>query len=118
MVLAMGLFGKKTAGDKEPRAHLTDPAMLRRKGTLGRARILELESKPSVGGSMADPAYHCTLTLEVLPEEGEPYRAKVQQRMVRSILGQLTGDDVVAPAWIDPKDPGKVAVDVAAGPIG
>jgi hypothetical protein len=113
----MGLFGNKKTGVDEVRVHLTDPGMLRRKGTLGRARILELESKPSVGGSMADPAYHCTLTLEVLPEGGDPYRAKVQQRMVRSILGQLAGEDVVAPAWIDPKDPGKVAVDVAAGPV-
>jgi hypothetical protein len=91
--------------------------MLRRKGTLGRARIVEIESKPSVGGSMADPAYHCTLTLEVMPDAGASYPAKVQQRFVRSILGQLTGDDVIAPAWIDPKNPSKVAVDVAAGPI-
>jgi hypothetical protein len=113
----MGFFGNKKTGGDEPRVHLTDPAMLRRKGTLGRARILEIESKPSVGGSMADPAYHCALTLEVLPDGGEPYRAKVQPRMVRSILGQLTGDDVVAPAWIDPRNPGKVAVDIAAAPI-
>jgi hypothetical protein len=113
----MGLFGKKKSDDQGPRVHLTDPAMLRRKGTLGRARIIAIESKPSVGGTIADPAYHCTLALEVLPDGGDPYPAKVQQRMTRSILGQLTGDDVVAAAWIDPKDPGKVAVDVAAGPV-
>jgi hypothetical protein len=113
----MGLFGKGKADGAAPRARLTDPAALRRKGTLGKARVLEIESKPSVGGSMADPAYHCTLSLEVLPEGGEPYRVSVQQRMVRSTLGQLTGDEVVAPAWIDQKDPSKVAIDVAAGPI-
>jgi hypothetical protein len=113
----MGLFKKKQSDRREPRVHLTDPAMLRRRGTLTRARILDIHGKPSVGGSMADPGYHCVLTLEVLPEGGDPYRAKVQQRMTRSILAQLTGDDVRVMAWVDPRDPARVAVDVAAGPV-
>jgi hypothetical protein len=111
----MGLFGRKAA--REPRPRLTDPAMLRSKGVLGKARVLEIESKASVGGTMADPAYHCTLTLEVLPVDAKPYPLKVQQRMARSALAQLTGDDVVAPAWIDPVNPAKVAIDIAAGPV-
>jgi hypothetical protein len=116
----VGLFSKKdkaTTGDGT-RARLTDPAMLRRKGILARARILAIESKPSVGGSMADPAYHCILRLEVQLEGETPYEANVQQRIVRSSLGLLTGDDVVAPVWVDPKDRSRVAVDVAAGPVG
>lgn len=117
----MPLFGK---GDKPDasgadlgRARLTDPAMLRRKGVPARARILAIESRPSTGGSVSDPAYQCTLSLEVrLPGEA-PFEVKVQQRLVRSILGLLAGDDVVAAAWVDPKDHSRVAVDVAAGPI-
>jgi hypothetical protein len=115
----MGLFGKKDKTDTSAggRARLTDPAMLRSKGILARAQILEIESKPSVGGTMADPAYHCTLKLEVrLPDEA-PYEAHVQQRLPRSILGLLAGDRVVAAAWVDPKDHSRVAVDAAAGPI-
>jgi hypothetical protein len=115
----VGLFRKKDDADSaaSARPRLTDPAALRRKGIQGRARILELESKASVGGSMADPAYHCTIRLEVQPPEGEAYEAAVQQRLVRSALGQITGEDVVAPVWIDPKDRMRVALDIAAGPI-
>ena len=115
----MGLFGKKDKdkGNTSGRARLTDPAMLRPKGVLARGRIIDIESKPSVGGSMADPAYQCTLRLEVRIAEEEPYEANVQQRLVRSALGLLSGDQVVAPVWVDPKDRSRVAVDVAAGPI-
>lgn len=117
----VSLFGKQDraddAGADLGRLRLTDPAMLRRKGVLARARILAIESKPSTGGSVADPAYQCTLTLEVRLPDQAPFEVKVQQRLVRSILGLLAGDAVVAAAWVDPKDHSRVAVDVAAGPI-
>jgi hypothetical protein len=115
----MGLFGKKDKDGESGggRMRLTDPAMLRRKGVLGRARILSLESKPSVGGSIADPAYQCTFKLQVELDGEAPFEANVQQRMVRSALASLTGDGVIAPAWVDPKDRSKVAIDIAAGPI-
>jgi hypothetical protein len=41
----------------------------------------------------------------------------VRQRMVRSTLAMLAGEGVIAPAWLDPKEPARVAVDVAAGEI-
>jgi hypothetical protein len=113
----MGLFSKQDKPAKPAPPRLTDPAMLRRKGVLARARIVELESKPSVGGSTADPAYQCQFTLEVQMDGEAPFEARVQQRMVRSTLGLLGGEDVIAAVWVDPKDRSKVAVDVAAGPI-
>ena len=115
----MALFDKKKKQDtaERKRVKLTDPAILRKEGVLARARILEIESKPSAGGSIVDPAYDCTLRLEVLVDYDEPYVVKVQQRLSRSILGLITGDYIVAPVWIDPKDLSRVAVDVTAGQI-
>jgi hypothetical protein len=115
----MGLFGGKSEpkdGGNEP-ARLVDPAMLRRKGVQGHAHIISIESKPSTGGSTADPAYDCFIKLEASAEGIAPYVVTVRQRLVRSALAALTGDDVVAPAWLDPREPAKVAVDIAAGEI-
>jgi hypothetical protein len=114
----MGLFGKSkddTSGND--RARLVDPAMLRRKGVLGRARILSIDSKPSTGGSVADPASDCFITVEASAEGRAAYTVTVRQRLVRSSLALLAGDGVIAPAWLDPKDPSRVAIDVAAGEI-
>ncbi|MGD0272405.1 MAG: GNAT family N-acetyltransferase [Gaiellaceae bacterium] len=116
---AVALFGKKnkqSTADSD-KVKLTDPAILRSTGVLVRARILEIESKSIVGENVVDPAYDCTLRLEVLIDYDAPYVVKVQQRLSRSILGLLSGDYIVAPAWVDPKDLSLVAVDVAAGQI-
>jgi hypothetical protein len=115
----VGLFSKKDKehGTPAARVRLTDPAMLRRKGVLARGRILDIESKPSTGGSTADPAYQCVLSLEVLVGDEAPFEVRVQQRLARSALGLLAGDGVVAPVWVDLNDRSKVAVDVAAGAI-
>lgn len=42
---------------------------------------------------------------------------RVQQRISRSTLAHLTGEGVVAPAWVDPGDRSKVAIDVTVGEI-
>jgi hypothetical protein len=114
----VGLFGgKKDEAASNDRARLVDPAMLRRKGVRGRARILNIESKPSTGGSVADPAYDCFITIEASADGIAPYSVTVRQRLLRSALAILAGDGVVAPAWLDPKDPSRVAIDIAAGEI-
>jgi hypothetical protein len=115
----VALFGKKNKQEsaERKRVKLTDAAVLRRTGVLVRARILEIESKSIVGESIADPDYDCTLRLEVLIDYDEPYVVKVKQRLSMSILGLLSGDYIVAPAWVDPKDLSQVAVDVTAGQI-
>ena len=115
----MSLFGKKgkqsTAGSDSVR--LTDPAALRSGGVLVRARILEIESEPSVGGSDVDQVYECTLKLEVHIDYDELYQVKVRQRLSKSALGMISGDFIVAPVWVDPMDRLHVAVDVGAGQI-
>ena len=114
----MSLFGKK---DKQNTAdsgvRLTDPAALRPGGVLVRARILEIESRPIVGENVVDPVYDCTLKLEVHIDYDALYEVKVRQRLSRSALGMISGDYIVAPAWVDPTDRLQVAVDVGAGQI-
>jgi hypothetical protein len=65
----------------------------------------------------ADPASDCFISLEASADGIAPYTVTVRQRLVRSSLALLAGENVVAPAWLDPKEPAKVAVDVAAGEI-
>ena len=115
----MGLFGRNDKDDKAGagRARLTAPEVLRRKGVAAHALIVELESRPGPGGTMADPAYHCSFTLEVRLDGEPPYRTRIQQRMARSGVEQLTGDGVVAPVWVDRKDHSRVAIDLLAGPV-
>ncbi len=115
----MSRFGKKDKqntpdGDS---VRLTDPAALRGKGVLVRARVLEIESTPIVGENVFDPLYDCTLSLEVHIDYDELYQVKVRQRLTKSALGMISGDFIVAPVWVDPMDRLHVAVDVGAGQI-
>jgi hypothetical protein len=62
----MALFGKKGAQDApDPtKVRMSDPEIVRRKGVLARGRVLEIESRPTFGGT-EDPASMCVLHLEV-----------------------------------------------------
>ena len=115
----MAHFGKKhrqdtTDGDS---IKLVDLAALRPGGVLVRAHILEIESTPIVGENVAEPAFDCTLRIEMLIDYDKPYQVKIRQRLTGSALARITGDYIIAPAWVDPKDRFEVAVDVSAGQI-
>jgi hypothetical protein len=72
-------------------------------------------SPDGVGGSTADPNYMCTITLEVaLPDESR-YEAKCLQRLPRTALALISGEQVVVPVLVDPADPSRVAVDPQLG---
>jgi hypothetical protein len=110
----MGLFGKKQDGTHDVEGQLMDPESLRHKGVLGQARVISLDSKPSLGGTMADPAYDCHITLEASAEGIAPYTVTIHQLLLRSCVLRLSGDGAIAPAWVDRKDSSRVAIDITA----
>lgn len=115
----MAHFGKKHRQDTGDSGdvRLVDLAVLRPGGVLVRAHILEIESTPVVGEDVAEPTFDCTMRLEMLIDYDKPYEVKVRQRLTNFALLRITGDYIIAPAWVDPKDRFEVAVDVGAGQI-
>jgi hypothetical protein len=111
----VGLFGKKQSGECDDAAsRVMDPDTLRQRGVLGQAKVIHLDSKPTIGGTMADPAYDCCITLVASADGIAPYTVTIHQHLLRSGVARLSGADVVAPAWVDRKDSSRVAIDLTA----
>ena len=114
----MRVFTKKDKQDQPgvQKLRLTDAASMRGKGELARGRILAIESERTFG-EMAEPCCNSVLNLEVHADGQRSFAVTIRQRLTRTELEQLTGDNVIAPVWVHRKNPSTVAIDVTAGPI-
>jgi hypothetical protein len=86
-------------------------------GILGRGEVLGIDASGmtlQIGNGLVERK--CTLTLNVMLDNQQPYQAQVSQRIQEVYIPQLSAGGAVVAVRVDPADPTKVAIDFDTAP--
>lgn len=106
----MGLFSKLTASFTG-----TDADDIPN-GVLASAVITGYQPTGTVVRYGTTPYRVCDFTLQVHPENGEPYAATTRQKIIEWEIARIQPGQTVCAVRIDPNDPQRVAIDFATNP--
>jgi hypothetical protein len=86
-------------------------------GILGRGEVLGIDASGmtmQIGNGLVERK--CTLTLNVMLDNEQPYQAQVSQRIQEIYIPQLSAGGAVVAVRVDPADRSKVAIDFDTAP--
>jgi hypothetical protein len=86
-------------------------------GLLGRGEVLGIDASGmtlQIGNGLVERK--CTLTLNVMLDNEQPYQAQVSQRIQEVYIPQLSAGGAVVAVRVDPADRTKVAIDFDTAP--
>jgi hypothetical protein len=86
-------------------------------GLLGRGEVLGIDASGmtmQIGNGLVERK--CTVTLNVMLDNTQPYQAQVSQRIQEVYIPQLSAGGAVVAVRVDPADHSKVAIDFDTAP--